>query len=226
MTGDWCLVTGRLVLMEINLTSIAILLVVLLMSMSIHEALHAYTAKWLGDDTAYHMGRVTLNPIPHIDPFFTVALPLLLLISGSPILFGAAKPVQVNFSRLRGGEFGGAFVGMIGPISNLLIASVAALIFNLANPAFGTTAYTIFQLTILLNVGLFVFNSIPWPPLDGSRLLYAFAPKPVQEFMESIERLGLIGLVLFIFLFYQFGQPIFNLMQDIAEFLAPNLILP
>ena len=211
--------------MEIDLTAIAILLVVLLFSMSIHEALHAYMARALGDDTAEKMGRVTLNPIPHIDPFFTVALPLLLLISGSPILFGAAKPVQVNFHRLKWNEFGGAIVAMIGPVSNLAIAVIAALLFNTLNPALGTTAYQIFYYTILLNVGLFIFNSIPWPPLDGSRLLYAFAPRPIQEFMESIERLGLIGLVLFIFLFYQFGQPIFNLMQDLANFLAPNLVI-
>lgn len=211
--------------MDINLQSIAILLVVLLFSMSIHEALHAYTSKWLGDDTAHLMGRVSLNPLRHIDPFFTVALPLILLISGSPILFGAAKPVQVNFSRLRYGEFGGAIVAMIGPVSNLLIAVLAALLFNSLGPSFGTTAYEVFYYTILLNVGLFVFNSIPWPPLDGSRLLYAFAPRPIQEFMESIERMGLIGLVLFIFLFYQFGGPIFNLMEDITNFLAPGLVL-
>src|SRR3990172_9282530 len=184
--------------MSVDLTSIAILLVVLLFSMSIHEMLHAYTSKWLGDDTAYHMGRVTLNPIAHIDPFFTVALPLLLLISGSPILFGAAKPVQVNFNRLRHGEYGGAIVGMIGPLTNLAIAAVAALIFNLVEPSVGTIGYDIFKITILLNIGLFVFNSIPWPPLDGSRLLYAFAPRPVQQFMEAIERMGLFGLAIFI----------------------------
>src|SRR3990167_4733853 len=215
--------TGRLFIMDINLTSIAILLVVLLFSMSVHEMLHAYTSKWLGDDTAYHMGRVTLNPIAHIDPFFTIAIPLLLLISGSPILFGAAKPVQVNFSRLRYGEYGGAMVAMVGPVSNLLIAAVASVFYSLMDPVSGTTAYTVFLYTISLNVGLFIFNSIPWPPLDGSRLLYAFAPKPLQDFMDSIERMGIIGLVLFIFLFYQIGGPIFQLMQSMTQFLAPGL---
>lgn len=211
--------------MGIDLTDIAILLVVLLFSMSIHEMLHAYTSKWLGDDTAYHMGRVTLNPIPHIDPFLTVALPLLLLISGSPILFGAAKPVQVNFSRLRYGEYGGALVGMIGPASNLVLALIASLFYNLLDPSPGTTLNTVLGYAVALNVGLAIFNSIPWPPLDGSRLLYAFAPKPVQEFMQSIERMGIIGLVLFIFLFYQLGGPIFNLIRNLTEFLAPGLIL-
>lgn len=211
--------------MSVDIQSIIILVVVLLFSMSIHEALHAYTSKWLGDDTAHLMGRVSLNPLRHIDPFFTVALPLLLLISGSPILFGAAKPVQVNFNRLRHGEYGGAIVAMVGPISNLVIALLASFFYNILEPSYGTTAYTVFLYTIMLNVGLFVFNSIPWPPLDGSRLLYAFAPRAVQEFMESIERLGLIGLVLFIFIFYQFGGPIFDLMQSLTNFLAPGLTL-
>ncbi|OGL35486.1 hypothetical protein A3F65_00195 [Candidatus Saccharibacteria bacterium RIFCSPHIGHO2_12_FULL_47_16b] len=205
--------------------AIFVLLPVLLISMSLHEMMHAYTAYKLGDDTAYQMGRITLNPLPHIDPFLTVALPLFLLISGSPFLFGAAKPVQVNFNRLRHGEYGGAIVGMIGPLTNLAIAAVAALIFNLVEPSVGTIGYDIFKITILLNIGLFVFNSIPWPPLDGSRLLYAFAPRPLQNFMESIERMGLMSLVLFVFLFYSFGAPIGHLMLKLVELLAPGLIL-
>lgn len=210
--------------MDGSLQNILILLLVLLFSMSIHEMMHALTSDWLGDDTAKMQGRVTLNPIPHIDPFFTVALPLLLLISGSPILFGAAKPVQVNFNRLRHGEWGGAIVGMIGPITNLAIASLAGLFFGVFSPELGSTLYNFFLLTIVLNVGLFVFNSIPWPPLDGSRLLYALAP-PLRPFMEGIERTGLMSLVIFIFLFYQFGQPVFDLMLNLVHALAPTLVL-
>lgn len=209
--------------MEVSLTSIVILLVVLLFSMSIHEMMHALTSNWLGDDTAKMQGRVTLNPIPHIDPFFTVALPLLLLISGSPILFGAAKPVQVNFNRLRHGEWGGALVGMIGPVTNLAIASVLAILFTALNPDPGTTLYQVFALGIALNVGLFVFNSIPWPPLDGSRLLYALAP-PLRNSMESIERAGIMSLAIFIFLFYQFGGPVRDLIIKLIHALAPTLI--
>jgi Zn-dependent protease len=211
--------------MSVDLQTVAILLVVLLFSMSIHEMMHAFVSDALGDDTARIMGRVTLNPIKHIDPFFTVALPLLLLLSHSPYLFGAAKPVQVNFNRLKYGEFGGAIVGMVGPVTNLVIAAVAALLFNHINPVFGTTTYTVFVITIVLNSGLFIFNSIPWPPLDGSRLLYAFAPRPLQELMESIERMGVMGLVVFIFLFYSLGGGIGNEMVKFVHLLAPNLII-
>ena len=212
-------------MMHADLQSVAILLLVLLFSMSIHEMTHAFAANWLGDDTARLQGRLTLNPIPHIDPFLTVLIPLFLLLSGSPFLFGAAKPVQVNFSRLRYGEFGGAIVGMIGPLTNLIIACLAALLFNSLAPDQGTLLYNVFRLSIALNVGLFIFNSIPWPPLDGSRLLYAFAPRPLQEVMESIEGAGLMSLVIFIFLFYQFGGPIQDLMLKLVHALAPSLIL-
>ncbi len=210
--------------MSVDLISIAILLVVLLFSMSIHEMMHAYTAHWLGDDTAHDQGRVTINPLKHIDPFFTVALPLLLLVTGSPFLFGAAKPVQVNFARLRGGEYGGALVGMIGPLTNLVIAIIAAVLFNAMAPINGTTAYEIFSITIMLNVGLAVFNSIPWPPLDGSRLLYAFAPRPLQQVMESIEAMGIAGLMIFIFIFYSFGGTVGVLITKVVDVIAPNLI--
>lgn len=204
--------------------NIVILLAVLLFSMSIHEMMHALTSDWLGDDTARLQGRITLNPIRHIDPFFTVLLPLLLLVSGSPILFGAAKPVQVNFNRLRHGAWGGALVGMIGPITNLAIASIAAMLFSSFNPEIGSTLYQVFLLTIVLNVGLAIFNSIPWPPLDGSRLLYAFAPQGLKDYMESIERAGLAGLAIFIFLFYYFGSSIQDLMIKLIHILAPNLV--
>lgn len=211
--------------MDASIQSILILLLVLLFSMSIHEMMHAFASNWLGDDTARLQGRLTLNPLPHIDPVLTVAIPLLLLLSGSPFLFGAAKPVQVNFSRLRYGDFGGAIVGIIGPLTNLLIAIIAALLFKSINPAFGTSLYDVFRIAIVLNVGLFIFNSIPWPPLDGSRLLYAFAPRGLQEVMANIEQSGLLGLGLFIFLFYEFGAPIQDLMLRLVHFLAPGLLI-
>ncbi len=205
-------------------TGLIILLPVLLISMSVHEMMHAFTSDWLGDDTARLMGRVSLNPLRHIDPFFTVALPVLMLLSHSPFLFGAAKPVQVNFHRLRYGEFGGAIVGMVGPVTNLLIAAITGLLFRAINPLQGTTTYEIFAITIVLNVGLAVFNSIPWPPLDGSRLLYAFAPEPVQEVMQSIERTGMMSLIIFIFIFIQFQDTFTNILFKLVHLLAPGLV--
>lgn len=207
------------------LLNVIILFPVLLISMSIHEMMHAFASDYLGDDTARLQGRLTLNPLAHIDPFLTVLIPLLLIISGSPILFGAAKPVQVNFNRLRYGEFGGAIVGMIGPLTNFLIACVAAILFKSLAPPAGSILYNVFAITISLNIGLFVFNSIPWPPLDGSRLLYAFAPRGLQAVMENIESAGLMSLVIFIFLFYQFGAPIQDLMLKLIRLLAPGLSL-
>ena len=203
----------------------AILLVVLLFSMSIHEMMHAFAADWLGDDTARLQGRLTLNPLPHIDPIFTVALPLFLLLSGSPYLFGAAKPVQVNFSRLKYDEFGGAIVGAIGPVTNLVIAAGRGSVFKAIMGVMSATTYDVFRITIVLNVGLFLFNSIPWPPLDGSRLLYAFAPRPVQEFMESIERMGPISILIIFFVIYPLVQgPLSSLFVNVVHFLAPGLV--
>lgn len=194
--------------------------------MSVHEMMHAFVADHLGDDTARLQGRLSLNPLVHIDPFFTVALPLLLLLSGSPYLFGAAKPVQVNFHRLRYGEFGGAIVGIIGPLTNLVLACIAALIFNNLDPDVGTTTYNVLKISILLNIGLFLFNSIPWPPLDGSRLLYAFAPRPLQGIMESIERMGLFSILILFLIIYPLVQgPLANLFESLIHLLAPGLQL-
>lgn len=204
---------------------ILILLPVLLVSMVIHEVMHALASDWLGDPTARLMGRVSFNPLRHIDPIFTVALPVLMLLSGGPLI-GAAKPVQVNFSRLKYDEFGGAIVGMVGPLTNLVIAILAAVVFNLVDPIdIGSWTYNILRITVELNVGLFIFNSIPWPPLDGSRLLYAFAPRPLQEVMESIERTGWLGIIVFILFFQYFSGPILSLMTKIVQILAPGLVL-
>ena len=202
--------------------ALVIALPVLFASMTIHEVMHAVAADWLGDPTARLMGRISLNPIKHIDPVLTILLPLLLILGGSPIVFGAAKPVQVNFNQLKHDEFGGAIVGMIGPLTNLAIAVIAAFIFNLADPT-SEVLYKVLGFTIMINIGFFVFNSIPWPPLDGSRLLYAFAPRPLQKIMEQIESFGIAGLIIFILLFYSLIDPLSNVMIDLIHLLAPGL---
>jgi len=213
--------------MNNTILSLLILLPVLLISMAIHEMMHAFASDQLGDDTARLLGRVSLNPLPHIDPVWTVAVPMLLLLSHSPFLFGAAKPVPVNFNRLRYGEWGGAIVGAIGPFTNLVLACVGAFLFNRFSPDIGTTLYEVLRITIVLNIGLFVFNMIPWPPLDGSRVLYAFAPQPLKEFMQSVESIGIAGLLLFVFFlqFSGFGNPVGDLMVKLVHALAPGLLL-
>jgi Zn-dependent protease len=196
---------------------------IILISMSIHELMHALVSDRLGDDTARSMGRISLNPLRHIDPILTIALPLLLAITGGPI-FGAAKPVQVDFRRLKYDEFGGALVGAVGPLTNLVLAIISALALRYANLSSGVE-YKILGYAVIINIGFFVFNSIPWPPLDGSRVLYAFAPRPVQEVMEAIEGMGFAGLIIFMVLFYQLISPFTaTLIEKLTNGLTSGLI--
>lgn len=179
--------------MDINyiLTALGVILV----SMTLHEAVHGYMAYYLGDDTAKLQGRLSLNPFRHIDPFLTIILPLMLAISGGPI-FGGAKPVPFNPTRVRYGEWGVALVALAGPLTNFIIAFVtygAVSLFGLTE--IGGLA-TVALIAIQVNLGFFVFNMIPVPPLDGSRFLYALAPDFVRRGMEALEGFG----VMFIFL--------------------------
>lgn len=179
-------------------------LTVLAISITIHEFLHGYVALLLGDDTAHRDGRLSLNPINHIDPFATVLLPVILVLFGLPP-FGAAKPVPVNFARLKYEEFGGALVGIVGPLSNLVLAIIGGFIYSTFDP---TGLWELWwAIFISINVGFFVFNMIPFPPLDGSRVLYAFAPEPVQRFMEQIERFGLAAIAVFMLLLFPLLSP-------------------
>jgi len=173
-----------------DITYIITVLVVILFSMTIHEAMHGFVAYWLGDDTAKLEGRLTLNPIKHIDPFLTIILPVLLAISGAPI-FGGAKPVPFNPARVKYDEWGSALVALAGPLSNLLIAFVSYGLY-VAFAASSTELATFFTVSFIVNLGFFAFNMIPIPPLDGSRVLYALAPEFVRRGMEAIERFGII----------------------------------
>ncbi len=196
-----------------DISYIVTIIVVILFSMTIHEALHGFVAYWLGDDTAKLQGRLTLNPIKHIDPFLTIILPVLLAISGAPI-FGGAKPVPFNPARVRYGEWGAALVAVAGPLSNLLIAFISFGVYVLlltSNPAIAS----FFFVAVYVNLGFFIFNMIPIPPLDGSRVLYALAPEFVRRAMEAIERFGII----FIFAIVLLLSPVIGtFMQGATRF--------
>lgn len=197
-----------------DIQGIAVLLGSLLVSITCHEAMHAYVANWLGDDTAKHQGRISLNPVNHIDPVTTVILPLFLYLSHMTP-FGAAKPVPINTNRLKGQEFGAALVGAAGPLTNFALAAVSSLVLRLGLVDGSRFMFEALLLFTELNIGLGVFNLIPYPPLDGSRVLYAFAPRPLQDIMERIEGLGFVGILFFMFFIVRFIGPVMGTVVDI-----------
>ncbi|MDR1032995.1 MAG: site-2 protease family protein [Candidatus Nomurabacteria bacterium] len=179
--------------------SILIALVVIIISMTLHELAHGYVAYWLGDDTAKAQGRLSLNPIKHLDPVLSLALPLMMAVAGGPI-FGGAKPVPLNLTRIKWGDIGVACVAIAGPLTNLLLAYMLFLVAYYSDVAVGSILGTALIMGVQINLGFFVFNMIPIPPLDGSRILYALAPDFIKRFMDQVERYGfVIVLVLVIF---------------------------
>lgn len=185
--------------MNIDIGYIIIVICVILVSMTFHEAMHAFTGYWLGDDTARLQGRLTLNPIKHIDPFLTILLPLMLAVAGAPV-FGGAKPVPFNPNNVRFGEWGAALIALAGPLTNLLFAFLAFGMWVLTGAPDQGIISQIFIVMVSVNLGFFIFNLIPIPPLDGSRVLYALAPEFVKHGMETMEKYGIIIVFLIILL--------------------------
>lgn len=183
------------------IVSIVIIFGVLLLSMTLHEAMHGFVAYWLGDDTAKREGRLTLNPIKHLDPFLSFVLPLGLFLVGAPV-FGGAKPVPFNPDRVKGGEWGAALVAIAGPLTNFVLAFVFFGIWAIAGMPSPTNLWGEFLIrAYTINLGFFIFNSIPIPPLDGSRVIYALAPEFVRTGMRAIERYGIIFVFAIVLLF-------------------------
>lgn len=197
--------------MELSIVGIIALIGVILVSMVVHESMHAYAGYALGDTTAKDAGRISLNPLSHIDPIMTVALPIItVLLFQVPIL--AAKPVPFDPGRVRYNEFGAAMIAFAGPLSNLVLAFLGALIAQImGGPG-------LIELFVQVNVALFVFNLLPIPPLDGSRVLYAFAPEPLQNIMRQIEPFGLL-LVFGLVIMGGLGSFIGNLNQIVLGWL-------
>lgn len=180
--------------------------------MILHEVAHGWVAEKFGDPTARMMGRITINPIVHIDPIGTVILPLMLLITKAPFLFGWAKPVPVNFGNLRGGRQSMAWVAMAGPMTNFLVATVSAALYHFIfsgfkggwippNTIMASAAEPLFLMagiSVQFNLVLMVINLLPIPPLDGGRIMVGLLPLPLAMQLEKLERFGILIVLLLI----------------------------
>ena len=207
----------------------SIWIVPVLISITMHEAAHGYTANLLGDDTAKKLGRVTLNPFKHIDKFGTVILPLLLIVMKSPFVFGWAKPVPVKFYRLKNPLRDMMIVAIAGPVTNIALAFVAATMLSamhnftlMDNPWLVRTLANFF----FINIILAVFNMIPIPPLDGGRVAVGLLPKVFSYQLARLERYGFFIIITALFILPLLGkeigiplEPIHWFIQSVSSFL-------
>ena len=193
-----------------------------LLAITVHEAAHGYAAKRLGDNTAFMMGRVTLNPIKHIDPIGTILMPLLLIFAGSPFLFGYAKPVPVRFGNLNHPKRDMVWVALAGPASNLVMALIWGVVFYLLQGAGLTEPFFLkmAQGGIVVNAVMFAFNLFPLPPLDGGRILVGLLPYKQAELVSRVEPWGffiVMGLVVTGIISKLWMQPMMDVTYGFLE---------
>lgn len=198
-----------------NINAIVLGFFVLVYSVILHEIAHGYVAERLGDPTARKAGRLTLNPIPHIDPIMTIALPAILFISsqifGGGLLFGAAKPVPVNPLYFDDPKKDMALVSLAGVLTNFALAGIGAVLFNIGGGNIPMIA-SVLQFMVSINLLLGIFNLIPIPPLDGSKVLASLLPRNAAQALLSLEQFGFI-LILGLFFFSGFGDIVFRLVN-------------
>lgn len=198
------------------------MIVALIFSVIIHEMAHGYAANWLGDPTARLAGRLTANPLVHLDPMMSVILPGLLLVTGSPILFGAAKPVPYNPYNFTNQKWGEAIVAAAGPGANLVIALIFAVLIRASDIlGMSTTFVQLSFMIIILNIFLAFFNLVPIPPLDGSKILPRLLPYSLAMKYEVLRRsmeqnAGLSFMVIILVFVFVLAGPIYSLTKDLA----------
>lgn len=182
------------------------------MSVVVHEVSHGYAAFLLGDPTAKNQGRLTLNPIRHLDLFGSILIPAFLVITNAGFLFGWAKPVPYNPYNLRNQKWGEAIVAVAGPASNIFIALVFGLLIRFGAEFLSPAFLNISAILVLINLMLAVFNLVPIPPLDGSKILFAFLPYHMQRFRMMLEQYGFVVVLIFIFFLSGFLTPIMSFL--------------
>lgn len=195
-----------------------IIVAILIFSVILHELSHGYMALFFGDPTARLAGRLTLNPIPHLDPVGSILIPAILALTSSGIIFGWAKPVPYNPYNLRNQKWGEALVALAGPASNLLIALTFGLAIRFGGVFLSTPVVEIMSIVVFINILLAFFNLMPIPPLDGSKVITPLLPYGVwlhyNRLREKIERYGILATFLFIFFFiYLLWQPFISFVS-------------